>query len=385
MKKILLSFFMIFVMPVTVFALEKGPKNGLVLQTDDGNYSLKIGSLVQFQHQFLDVDGAGSTNGFQLRRVRLNFSGNAINPQLTYRLEFEVLSGVTNLVAEAFPHTGPNLRDGYLNYNFDNGIEIQWGQFKVPYSFDTLVSDSQNQFIDRTITDDVFGLERDLGINLHGRLAGGRFDTSLHLMNEGINRNTFNNNDGMLVGTRLVFNVRGDHRYTTGDPDFSETPNLAVGVAGNFNRAGNPPAADQSMIAATGDVAYRYRGLSALGAGYYLRNKTANTNIFGFLVQDGYFIVPKRFEVMARLGAVFPTAAGVTNGYEAGGGLGYYFKGHNLKLLTDYAILLNSPLVLGVGAAGTNAAANSATAGGAPGFIAGQNDHRVRTQVQLYF
>ena len=379
MKKITLAFFIFLVITPLVSARA----GGFTLESDDGDFALKIGALLQFQHQFLDVDGAGATNGFQFPRGRLNFWGNAFGKDLTYRWELEVLSGVTNLVAEAFPQTGPNLRDGYLNYDFGNGIEIQAGQFKVPYTFDTLVSDSQNQWIDRTITNDVFGLERDLGVNLHGRLS--KFDYSLHVMNEGANRNTFNNNDELLVGTRLVVNLLGDHPYATGDAEFSEDPDLAVGVAANFNRIGIPPAADQSMIAGTGDVAYRYRGFSVLGSGYYLRNETANTDIFGFLVQDGYFIIPKRFEVMARLAGVIPTAVGVTNGYEAGGGLGWYFHGHKLKLLTDYALLINSPLVLARGAAGTSAAVNSATTGTAPGFIQNQNDHRVRTQVQLVF
>ncbi len=379
MKKIALAFLMFLV----VTPLAPARAGGFTLESDGGDFTLKIGTLLQFQHQFLDLDGAGATNGFQFPRGRLNFWGNAFGKSLSYRWELELLSGVTNLVAEAFPQTGPNLRDGYLNYDFENGIEIQAGQFKVPFSFDTLVSDGQNQFIDRTITNDVFGLERDLGVNLHGRVAEGKLNYSLYVMNEGSNRNTFNNNDAPLVGTRLVVNLLGDHPYATGDAEFSEDPDLAVGVAGNFNRIGIPPAADQSMIGTTGDVAYRYRGFSALGSGYYLRNETANTNIFGFLVQDGYFIVPKRFEIMARLGGVIPTAAGVTNGYEANGGVGWYFQGHKLKLLADYGLLINSPLVLGVGAAGTNSAANSATTGGAPGFIQNQNDHRVRTQVQL--
>ncbi len=374
---------LLFALPVSTAEKKSGQK--FVLESEDGEFALKFGTLLQLQHQFLDVDGAGATNGLQFRRARLNFTGNVFGKELTYRWEFEILSGVTNIVAEAFPHVGPNLRDGYINYDFGNGVQLQTGQFKVPFSFDALVSDTANQFIDRTITDDVFGLERDLGVKLHGRLAEGKFDYSLHVMNEGINRGTFNNNDELLFGTRLVWNLFGHHPYSTGDPEDSEDPDLAMGIAANFNRVGNPPAADQSMIAATGDIAWRHRGFSAVGAGYLLRNESTNTNIFGFHVQDGYFLIPKRFEVMARFGAVIPTAAGVTNGYESTAGFGYCFKGHQLKLLTDYSFLRNSPLVLAAGAAGTNSAANSATTGGTPGFNAGQNDHRVRTQVQLAF
>ncbi|MGH7197713.1 MAG: hypothetical protein ACREH5_03120, partial [Candidatus Omnitrophota bacterium] len=146
----------------------------------------------------------------------------------------------------------------------------------------------------------------------------------------------------------------------------------------------------QSVISATGDAAFRWKGFFGLGAGYYLRNQTASTNIFGFHGQAGYFVIPRHLEVVARFSGAIPTAAGVVNGYEAGGGIGYYFKGHKLKLMTDYAVLINSPLVLGVSnatppIAPVNAPANSATTGGTPGFIQNQNDHRVRTQFQMVF
>ncbi len=72
----------------------------------------------------------------------------------------------------------------------------------------------------------------------------------------------------------------------------------------------------------------------------------------------------------------------VCNGYEAGGGLNYYFYGHRLKLSTDYAMLINSPLVLAAGVAGPKLIAIT---GGAPGFVQDQNDHRVRTQLQVFF
>lgn len=385
MKKILILLSLVLITSNS-WALEGGYKDGLYIASDDGNYSLKTNFHLQFQHQFLSVEGQGKTNNFQIRRGRFGFSGNALSENLTYAILFEFLGGQTNNVSEAVALTGPNLRDGYINYAFRDGLQIKLGQFKAPFNFEELNGDTKLEFIDRPISNDAFTFNRDLGIAIHGNLSEKKWGYALFVMNEGTNQNTANNNNEMLLGGRLVHNFLGEHGYTTGDPENSEEPHLAAGIAANFNRVGAPAAADSSVIAATGDVAFRYRGFSALGAGYYMRNQTASTNTFGFLVQDGYYIIPEHLDVMIRFAGVIPTTAGVTNGYEAGAGIAYAFKGHRLKITTDYAILINSPLVLGVGgAAGTNNVANIATTGGAPGFIANQNDHRVRTQFQIAF
>ncbi len=374
-------------------AIEGGYKDGLYIQSEDGKNLLKTNLFLQFQHQFLAVEGQGKSNSFQIRRGRLLFSGNALTEDLTYMFHFEFVGGRTNNPAEGVAFTGPNLLDGYINYAHSKlapAFEIKAGQFKVPYNLEELVGDQKNEFIDRPITNDVFSFNRDLGLAFHGRPWGKVFDYTVYVMNEGTNRNASNKNNEMLVGGRFIFNALGDAGYSTADPDDTEDPQLMLGLAANFNRVGAPAAADQSVISTTGDALFRWRGFSALAAGYYLRNHTASTNTFGFVGQTGYFIVPHHLEVMARFCGVIPTTAGVTNGFEAGGGLAYYFMGHKLKITTDYGILINSPLVMAVQRAAPPIAAvagpaNSATTGGAPGFFQNQNDHRVRTQLQLFF
>lgn len=371
-------------------ALEGGYKDGLYIQTDDGDYLLKTRLFLQLQHQFLSAEGQGKTNSFQVRRARMYFSGNAFNPQFTYQFELEIASGLTNNVSEAVAETGPNLRDAWINYDFENGIEIKAGQFKVPFNLGELIPDSKQQFIDRSQTDDALSYGRDIGLDLHGRVIDKKLEYHAFVFNEGLNPNKFNKNNEFLFGARVGYNILGDHGYVAADVDDSEDPQLMIGTAATFNRVGSPAVSDQSVIAATGDVAFRYRGFSTIGAGYYLRNQSAKTNTLGFEGQAGYFIVPKHFEAVARFVGVIPTASGVANGYEAGAGLNYYFYGHRLKLLTDYAVLINSPLVLAVSNATPPIAPVAGPApiivtGGAPGFLQNQNDHRVRTQLQVYF
>ncbi len=369
--------------------IEGGYKDGLYLQTDDGNYQVKTNFFLQFQHQFLNIEGQGKTNGLQIRRSRVVFSGNAFSPELTYKFELELGSGLTNNVSRAVAETGPNLRDAWINYDVKNGIEIRAGQFKVPFNLAELIPDHKQQFIDRSTVNDALGYSRDMGIDVHGRVIDKKLEYHVYVFNEGLNSNKFNNTNDMLFGGRLGYNFLGDHGYTSSDVEDSEDPQLMAGVATTVNRV-NPAGAKQTLIATTGDVAFRYKGFSTIGSGYYLRNQTGKTNTYALEGQAGYFVIPKHLEVIARYSGVIPTAGGVTNGHEVGGGLNYTFYGHRLKLMMDYAILINSPLVLGnttvvpaiAAVAGPKAII---VTGGAPAFIQNQNDHRVRTQLQVFF
>ncbi len=368
-------------------AIEGGYKEGLYLQTEDGDYQLKTKFFLQLQHQFLNVEGQGKTNSFQVRRSRVYFLGHAFNPQFTYQFELELASGLTNNVSRGIAETGPNLRDAWINYDFERGIEIRAGQFKVPFNLAELIPDSKQQFVDRSIVNDALGYSRDIGLDVHGRVIDKRLEYHAFIFNEGLNGNKFNNTNDMLFGARIGYNFLGDHGYTSADTDDSEEAQLMAGLGATYNRVGAPK---QSLFATTGDVAFRYKGFSTIGALYYLRNQTGKTNTLAFEGQAGYFIVPKHFEVIARYGGVIPTAAGIANGYEAGGGANYYFYGHRLKLMVDYALLMNSPLVLGNSSVVPPVAAVAGpraviVTGGAPGFVQNQNDHRVRTQLQVVF
>ncbi len=355
----------------------------LTLESDDGKFELKFGIQLQPQYQFVSIEGHGKTNSFQIRRGRLIFSGHAFTKELTYKVQFEAVGGRTTNASPGVAYTGPNLRDAYINYDFGHGIQVKAGQFKAPYNREELTSSTKLQFVDRSVNNEAFSFGRGLGIEMHGKPVDRWLEYSVFAVNDGNNINAANRNLMFLVGGRLVFNILGEPGYTISDLDFSETPKLAVGIAGNYNRLGGT-VPEATTIATTSDVILQYRGFSLYGEGNYLRNHTAKTNTFGFLGEAGYFLIPKRFEVAGRFAGVVPTG-GVTKGYEAGACFNYYFFGHNLKIQADYSALINGALVKGAGGtAGVNGPANIVTTGGAPGFIQGEIDHRARVQLQLY-
>lgn len=356
-----------------------GYEKGFYVKTCDDNFKMTVNLQLQPQYQALILNGANNNvHSFQLRRGRLIFGGHVFNPNLTFKFQYEAVGGRDSMTREGEVR-GNTLRDAYISYKFNDYAVITAGQTKALYNREELTSSSKLQFVGRSIVNEVFNLGRDLGLWLQGAAFKGHLEYGLFVSNEGNAQNTSNFNTELLMGARADWNVFGrPHDYTMSDVKHSQDVVMTVGLAANFNRPAG--SGDDTHIASTADVALMYRGFSFLGAGLYARNTSDKLNILGFLGQAGYFIVPKKFEVAGRFGGVVPTAAGVVNGWEFGGGLNYLFKGHNLKLQTDYFYLKNSALAFGGAAAAGNITGNFFA-----GFTAGANDHRLRTQLSAYF
>jgi hypothetical protein len=85
--------------------------------------------------------------------------------------------------------------------------------------------------------------------------------------------------------------------------------------------------------------------LSVLGDYYWAELKPHTAEIKraqGYNVQGGYFLWPERIEAVARYASVTRDMSQPRTGQsEVGGGLGYYFLGHDLKIQMDLRRLVN--------------------------------------------
>lgn len=361
------------------YAFEK-----LSIVTEDGKFKVQFGIEFQPQYQFLSIENQGKTNTFQIRRGRVAFSGHAFEPEFTYVFQIEAVGGRTSNASPSVAFAGPRFLDAYVNYRVSDAFQIRFGQFKPFYNREEFTSSTKLQFVDLSLSNEVFTINRDLGVALHGMGSNKKWEYGVYAVNRGNNINSANPNKMFLIGGRLLYNILGNHGYTFGDYEHSEKPQMAVALASHVNKVGAPTRVDSWVTATTMDVVWRYLGWSLYGEGHFFRNHRVSQNTFGFVGEAGYFLVPKRFEMAGRFAGIVPTAAGVTNGYETGLAWNYYFYGHNLKLQADYNLLMNSALVLGVGgAAGTNGPTNVMNTGAAPGFRQNQNDHRFRLQLSF--
>jgi hypothetical protein len=162
----------------------------------------------------------------------------------------------------------------------------------------------------------------------------------------GNGQNALSNNKNYLVGARIDIPIVGTYKMTESDIDYSETPNVGIGLAYALNRAsiarqGGAVPAGVKTSNGTFDLGLKYRGFSVQAAGMITRTHGGNAQTnWGYFGQTGYFIVPKHFEVAARAGGIIlPNAP---NQYEYTAALNYFINGHALKIQGDYSLLQNA-------------------------------------------
>ena len=99
-------------------------------------------------------NGDDNRDGFELRRVQLNFGGHVVNPNWQYYIMTE---GSRN--GGAF-----TIRDAWIKHDFGSGWGVKAGQFKAPLLREELVSDSKHQAVERTLINSMFTVGRLQGI-----------------------------------------------------------------------------------------------------------------------------------------------------------------------------------------------------------------------------
>jgi hypothetical protein len=150
------------------------PDLGFILQTDDGNYSIHPGILVQGRYVINERNAiypnhggvTGKVNddtqsGFEITRFRLSFDGNVIGPGLTYFVQVAQDSSMSSLT----------LLDAYIMYRVSaqSPLAIKVGQFKDPLWHEQNLYESKLMAVDRTVASALVGggeLDRIQGVAL---------------------------------------------------------------------------------------------------------------------------------------------------------------------------------------------------------------------------
>jgi hypothetical protein len=231
----------------------------------------------------------------------------------------------------------------------------------------------------QTISRPSFGLPTQQGIFLSGNAVDGRFSIKAGVGNGSEGTATTNWNRRFLYALRTSFVVIGDNPYgDLTDLSYSQTPSFAIGLGGAFE---HDPAKNVTTgvnaynwsLDGTADMVFKWRGFAANLVGYYRMLKTGpgatveagekHLTDIGYLATLSMFAIPKRLEFQGW-GAQIIREGPDNNVYEFGGGVNYYIKGHNAKLMLDYSRAIDYDDFIG-----TNNRA----------------DNRVRLKMQLYF
>ena len=337
---------------------------GIGIYAKDSSFSMKFSTRIQTLFDGVLIKETNDWNSKMLiRRARLKFEGHAYSPKLTYKIEL----GLTNRdIGNVIPETNNTanvILDAVLKYEFSPGWEVWFGQTKLPGNRERVISSQKLQFVDRSLVNSAFNIDRDIGVQLHheGKLGGGVFKQALALSN-GEGRNIIVNNvGGYDVTFRLEylpfgeFASKGD--YFGADLKREKTPKLSIGATYDHNanaakqrgqlgrfvvdEFGNPITTDLSTIFV--DAMFKYQGFSIMSE---YANKVAAEDIeadrlfgtgTGFVFQSGY-LFDNNLELAGRFTTIAPDKeefSSTPDQTEYTLGLSKYFVEHSLKIQSD--------------------------------------------------
>jgi phosphate-selective porin OprO/OprP len=146
-----------------------GYKNGFTLQSETGDFVLKLTGYVQADGRFAPGDDAGLvTNQFVLRRLRPILQGTVAR-----YFDFSIVPDFGNGTAL--------VQDAYLDVHFTNKLRVRAGKMKSPFGIERLQSAQSLLFVERSLANNLVP-NRDVGVQVHGELGQGVFGYQLALL-----------------------------------------------------------------------------------------------------------------------------------------------------------------------------------------------------------
>ncbi len=322
---------------------------GLTFQTADSNYKLRMRLRGQFLANYVNPDGEDDEGfGFRVRRLRVTWDGNAFAPWMKYKVQYD------------FSRNG-ELKDMKLSFARNKTLVPTVGQYKVPFNREALTSSSTLQLVGRSIINDNFQYDRDIGVGVYGLLGGGvlRYDLGL-FQGDGTNTKNDKSDTGMLWAGRVQAAVIGGKAKKVKE-NFAKRPTLMVGAAvagidvedGNDGNIGIPSGERDlesgTVTSFTADINYRDPRFNLTGeyVGRWVNPDGGGVDTAydqGFRVQGGFFLLPKKVELASRYAMViFDDGANVLGGNDLDNvwtftqGLSYYLSSnHRWKVQLDY-------------------------------------------------
>jgi hypothetical protein len=338
---------------------------GLQFVAADSSFSLKFSTRFQMLYaSSKDENGGLWEDGFQVRRARLKFEGFAYSPRLTYKIQLGLSNRDIGGEALKQQNFASNIiLDAFIAYQLTPTLSVWTGQTKLPGNREGIISSQKMQFVDRSLLNSRFSLDRDAGVQLlHEHTIGTVVlrETGSIAMGEGRNV-TVDNTGGYDYTARfevLPFGgFEGEGEYVGSDIYREETPKLALAASYDYNdgairergQTGKFLSRKRDLQTVFVDAMFKYKGFS--GMAEYASKKAADgpvvsrneegavTEAFetgdAFNVQAGY-LFKSNWEVAARYTTYDPTDATLRSAEKQYTlGLSKYIVGHSLKVQSD--------------------------------------------------
>lgn len=368
MKKVLtlftaLSALVVFnVAPVSAEG-EGGWAKNFYLESADGDYKLQFKGRIQGRFAFANqeandntVNNNDSVESFMLRRTYFTLTGHVFTKKLTFDITFDV--------------PGTSMQYSWMNYEFAESFQLQAGLFKIPFNRQEITSSGKQQFVDRSLANERYNLDRSIGLVAHGTFFDSKMEYYVSTFNGRATRTALNTNSELGFTGRLVYNPLGSYGYGESAHENKDEVDLTFGLAGAWFYEEDTVSTNQDRVmTGNADVGFKYKGLSFQAEVFYRNTDSRTAGIdsntdYGYYAQVGYFIIPKKLEIAARASSIFDDDSSTifTNGSLTGlGGLfdgvdegsdaddehefslamSYYFNKTNIKLQAQYTMMLD--------------------------------------------
>jgi len=277
-----------------------------------------------------------------------------IMPKLSYEVQLNWAAVSANVGAQP-GNVGAILEDASIAWDPQGmgKFRIVFGQYKVPFGRQQMISSGNQQFVDRSLVSDEYLRGRDIGVSVQGAVWNNKIEYRAGMFNgNGLTRPS-NDNDKFQYNARLMWQPNGNQvlaqrawvsgaLYSEADFESTTTALYAFGLNFESNNFHRTTTGDDLKSNAVGiDGVYKFKGFSTTGE-YFYRKRTPETapkfDSNGGYLQAGMMLNKFRtWEAALRYGER-ELSDRIANDKikEIRGGINYYYRRHTLKFQMDF-------------------------------------------------
>lgn len=342
-----------------------GYKGGFFIRNDDGSFELKIKGRMQPKLYYEKQSGQKGMWSARLRRARIDFAATvAEKAKFSLSLQHSTSSAKYQTM---------NVSNATLAYEFDPVFVLTAGTVGMPLSIigatsslgyfmlepPLVLTQSDGGTITPLRSD--FGNPDGLGVQASGEFS--KFYYELSVVNGAARTNAaagtggvesnydLNLDSKVSMGARVGWNIL-EAAADGMEPDlgYSEKAKWTINAGGMYQGKRQDPATlavVNKILTGSLGTAFKWRGFSVLTEAFGRKTtlKDRGTALwfsntmddFGYYVDSGYFIIPKKLEAAITGSQIFREGPS-NNSYQMGGGLNWYLSGNNLKLQLGYLL-----------------------------------------------
>ncbi len=302
--------------------INKLTKHEIIIHRKKTSYKFKYSGRIQtrFDLSKINEEDAETKTKLYLRRVRFKSDGYIFGPKLSYKLEVDLL--------------GVQILDAVIKWNFIQNFVIWVGQTKLRGNRERVISSQNLQFVDRSLLNSKFTLDRDIGFWLmhHTNVGRGVIREAISV-SKGEGRSIFKDSpqpviNGLDYTARIeylpfgFFKNKGD--YKGGDLEREPTPKLSIGLTYDYNeKAAKTNGQKGSVVGNLADLQSWFADLMFKYKGYSLMAEYVNRRV---LSSQEYVLVHEDIVSQYYTGNAFNIQAG------------YLFK-RNYEIAGRYTII----------------------------------------------